>query len=52
MSRGLLDGARALKVVEIRRGEARAYRIDLNACRLEFDGEGERIALRAVFEGL
>jgi hypothetical protein len=42
MTRGLLDGARALEVVEVRRGEARAYSIDLDACRLEFNGEGER----------
>ena len=39
---GLLDGARALEVVEARRGEARARSVDLDACRLEFQGEGER----------
>ena len=39
---GLLDGARALEVVEVRRGEARARSVDLDACRLEIQGEGER----------
>jgi hypothetical protein len=38
----LLDGARALEVIEVRRGEAGARSVDLDACRLEFQGEGER----------
>jgi hypothetical protein len=32
---GLLDGARALEIVEFRRGEPRTRSVDLDACRLE-----------------
>ena len=39
---GLSDGARAPEVVEVRRSEARARCVDLDACRLKFYGEGER----------
>src|ERR1700722_14745804 len=39
---GLFDAARALEIVEVRRGETRARGVDLDACRLEFQGEGER----------
>ena len=31
-----------LEVVEVRRGEARARSVDLEACRLKFQGESER----------
>src|SRR5580700_2097954 len=39
---GLLDSARALEVVKVRRGEARTRSVDLDACRLEVQCEGER----------
>src|SRR5258708_7025496 len=39
---GLLDGARALEVVEVRRGEARTRGVDLDACRFESGSEGQR----------
>src|SRR6266511_1296688 len=42
LARSLFNRARALEVVEVRRGEARARGVDLDACRLEFQGEGER----------
>src|SRR5919198_4498432 len=38
----LFDRACALEVVEVRCGETRARSIDLDACRFEFQGEGER----------
>src|SRR5262249_4666070 len=42
LTRSLFDRARALEVVEVRCGEARAHSIDLDVCRLEFQGKGER----------
>ena len=39
---GLLDGARALEVADVRRSEARARSVDLDACGLEIQSEGER----------
>ena len=39
---GRLDGARTLEIIETRGGEARARGVDLDACRLKVQGEGER----------
>ena len=39
---GLLNGARVLEVVEVRRGKAGARSVDLDAGRLEVEGEGDR----------
>src|SRR5262245_33586147 len=42
LTRGLFHRACASEVVEVRRCEARAHSVDLDACRLEFNREGER----------
>jgi len=39
---GLLDGAPPLEVGEVRRGEVRGRSVDLDARRLEIQGEGDR----------
>ena len=46
LTSGLLDGARALEVVQVRRGEPRTRGIDLDACRFEGGSEGSVIARR------
>src|ERR1700733_15829601 len=42
LPRGLFDRARALEEVEVRRGEARTRSVDVDACLVQFQGEGER----------
>ena len=46
---GLLDGARALEVVEVRSGEPRTRGVDLDACRFEGGSEGERSSMDSPF---
>jgi len=49
---GLFDRARALEVVEVRRGEARARSVDLDGVESSSKAKASVIALRAVFEEL